>query len=348
MAIMSPTSPPPAPISTGGKSNLLSLSDEVRPMTWLRRRPARLTVPEGGLSCFDIGEMKKKKTERNMNPEFELEGRDFYLASRKGRREIMEDGYGVMLDILGDPKQAFFVVIDGHGGRAATDYVAENLGKNVMKALETVGEEEDQLQAAIHEAYLTTDKEFLSQSVDSGACCASVLFMHGHLLVANLGDCRVVMSQKGLANVLTRDHRPDREDERSRIERSGGYVDCRNGVWRVNGSLAVSRAVGDLHSKEWIIAEPEICKFPLTADFDFLIMASDGLWDKVNGQEAVDVVLREKNPLESCKKLVDISCKRGNIDDITVMVINVRQFLGSIKKSHKTDLSSPRYMKSTA
>lgn len=74
-------------------------------MTRLRRRPAKLIVPECGLSCFDIGEMKKKKTEWNMNPEFEVEGRDFYLASRKGRREIMEDGYGVMLDILGDPKQ---------------------------------------------------------------------------------------------------------------------------------------------------------------------------------------------------------------------------------------------------
>lgn len=54
-----------------------------------------------------------------------------------------------------------------------------------------------------------------------------------------------------------------------------------NGAWRVQGSLAVSRAIGDLHLKEWIISEPETKKLSLTSDCEFLIMASDGLWDKV-------------------------------------------------------------------
>ncbi|KAA8544621.1 hypothetical protein F0562_022633 [Nyssa sinensis] len=134
----------------------------------------------------------------------------------------MEDGYGVMLDILGNPKQVFFIVIDGHGGRAAADYVADNLGKNIVKSHGK--SEEDQLEATIRQGYLLTDEEFLIQ---------------------------------------------------------GGYVHCRNGVWRVNGSLAISRAIGDLHLKEWLISEPEIKKLPLTSDYEFLITASDGLWDKV-------------------------------------------------------------------
>ena len=54
-----------------------------------------------------------------------------------------------------------------------------------------------------------------------------------------------------------------------------------NGAWRVQGSLAVSRAIGDLHLKEWIISEPETKRLSLTSDCEFLIMASDGLWDKV-------------------------------------------------------------------
>ena len=58
-------------------------------------------------------------------------------------------------------------------------------------------------------------------------------------------------------------------------------MQCRNGVWRVQGSLAVSRVIGDLNLKEWIISEPEIKTLPLTSDCEFLIMASDGLWDKV-------------------------------------------------------------------
>lgn len=61
----------------------------------------------------------------------------------------------------------------------------------------------------------------------------------------------------------------------------GGYVSCRNGVWRVMDSLAVSRAIGDVNMKEWIISEPETNKLRLTPDCEFLIMASDGLWDKV-------------------------------------------------------------------
>lgn len=70
----------------------------------LRKRPARLVVPD---NYSNIG--LKNEMERNNNKlertEFELEGRDFSLVSKKGRREAMEDAYGVMVDILGDPKQ---------------------------------------------------------------------------------------------------------------------------------------------------------------------------------------------------------------------------------------------------
>ncbi|CAL5438952.1 unnamed protein product [Camellia sinensis] len=293
----------------------------------LKKRPGKLIVPEHYPS-LEFGDVDKKI---DRSEEFEVvEGRDYYLASKKGKREVMEDRYGVLLNILGDRKQAFFAVIDGHGGQAAADYVAENLGKNIVKALEFVGDEEDQLEAAIHRGYLDTDKEFLSQGVNGGACAASVLFRDGNLHVANVGDCKVVLSRNGVAHVLTTDHRLSREDERFRIESSGGYVHCINGVWRVNGSLAVSRAIGDLHLKQWVISEPHINNFPLSSDCDFLIMASDGLWDKVNDQEAVDVVLKnKKNSQESCRKLVDMSLGRGNRDDITIMVIDVQQFVAS-------------------
>lgn len=56
------------------------------------------------------------------------------------------------------------------------------------------------------------------QGVSSGACAATVLLKNGELHVSNVGDCRVVMSRKGIADALTTDHRPGREDERIRIE----------------------------------------------------------------------------------------------------------------------------------
>ncbi|KAJ6693178.1 hypothetical protein OIU85_003987 [Salix viminalis] len=264
--------------------------DRGKGATKLKKRPGRLLVPE---YCPKV---EFSQVDRKLeNKEFEVRGRDFCLASKKGRREIMEDGYGTIIDILGDAKQAFFAVIDGHGGRAAAEYVAENLGKNIVKGLQNVGCKEDgKLEEAIRGGYLVTDSEFLSQGVSSGACAASVLLKDGELHAANVGDCRVVLSRNGIADVLTNDHRASREDERLRIENSGGFLHCRNGIWRVHGSLAVSRAIGDRHLKEWIISEPEIKRVPLTSDCQFLIMASDGLWDKVNEQEAVDVIFKRE------------------------------------------------------
>ncbi|GAB4861186.1 hypothetical protein Ancab_036343 [Ancistrocladus abbreviatus] len=295
--------------------------DKVEKMK-MRKRPTRLVVPEYYPSMeFCRGSRKIE------NIEFEIEGEDYCLASRKGRKESMEDRYRVITDIKGDSKQAFFAVIDGHGGHAAAEYVAENLGKNIVKALEKVAEANDHgVEQAIREGYLVTDNEFLAQGVGSGACTASVLMKDGVLHVANVGDCRVVLSRKGIAATLTNDHHLSREDERSRVESTGGYVDCHNGVWRVLGSLAISRAIGDWHMKKWIIPEPDLAKVRLASDCEFLIIASDGLWNEVDEQEAVDVVSRERVTAESCRKLVEISCSRGNKDDITVMLINLRKF----------------------
>ncbi|KAK1257724.1 putative protein phosphatase 2C 2 [Acorus gramineus] len=181
--------------------------------------------------------------------EFEVEEREYCLASRKGSRLVMEDGYGVITNISGDPKQ---------------------LGKNIMAAINELNGE-GKLDEAIKEGYLTTDKEFLSQNlikqgVSSGTCVATGLLKDGELHVANVGDCRVVLSRNGVAEVLTSDHSAGRDDERARIEDLGGYVSCKNGVWRIQDSLAVSRAIGDLHLKDWIISEPEIVSLRLMPD----------------------------------------------------------------------------------
>lgn len=68
-----------------------------------RKRPARLMVPVN-FPVSQFGEAHRKKVE---NVEFEVEGRDYYLACKKGKREIMEDRYQVMLDIFGDHKQVW-------------------------------------------------------------------------------------------------------------------------------------------------------------------------------------------------------------------------------------------------
>lgn len=58
-------------------------------------------------------------------------------------------------------------------------------------------------------------------------------------------------------------------------------MDSYHGVWRIQGSLAVSRGIGDRHLKQWVTAEPETKVVEIKAEHEFLILASDGLWEKV-------------------------------------------------------------------
>ncbi|CAL9184311.1 unnamed protein product [Musa hybrid cultivar] len=290
----------------------------------MRRRPTRLSIPEPcTASGFVDGDEEKHVSEK----EWEVEGCGYWLACRRGHRPVMEDGHGIIPNINGDPKQAFFGVFDGHGGRAAVDFVSEKLGKNIISSLAGQDKQEIQPEVAIKAGYLTTDKEFISQGVKSGACASTVVLKDGELHVANVGDCRVVLSRRGIAKALTSDHHAGREDERVRIESSGGYITCRNGVWRVQDSLAVTRSIGDASMKEWVISEPETKTIRLTPDCEFLVMASDGLWEKVTDQEAVDVVRKHSESMKhSCKELVELACRRANRDDITVMVVDLQHF----------------------
>lgn len=61
----------------------------------------------------------------------------------------------------------------------------------------------------------------------------------------------------------------------------GGYVEIHRGAWRVHGILSVSRSIGDAHLKDWVLAEPDTKILKLSPDMEFLVLASDGLWDEV-------------------------------------------------------------------
>lgn len=254
--------------------------------TLKRKRPPKLDIPKSPREIKIISLNEKAIVDEIKS----FEGDHYGFYCKKGRKEIMEDTHNVTTNIFGDDKQAFFGVYDGHGGRRAADFVAEKLGQKIVDLMLMSGKEDCEIEQAVKAGYLETDREFLEQGVSSGACCVTALIKDGCLVVANAGDCRAVLSRNGKAESITSDHRPEREEERERIENLGGYVDIHSGTWRVQGTLAVTRSIGDLHLKQWISAEPEIRKLPITSDAEFLIMASDGLWEKVSNQEAVDIV----------------------------------------------------------
>jgi len=169
-----------------------------------------------------------------------------------------------------------------------------------------------------------TDKEFLntenSQHRDAGSTASTAVLVGDRLLVANVGDSRAVICRAGKAVALSRDHKPNQTDERQRIEDAGGFV-MWAGTWRVGGVLAVSRAFGDRLLKQYVVAEPEIQEEVADENVEFLILASDGLWDVVSNQDAVAMIQSTEDPELAAKRLTEEAYRKGSADNITCVVV---------------------------
>ncbi|KAF5922130.1 hypothetical protein HPG69_007013 [Diceros bicornis minor] len=164
-------------------------------------------------------------------------------------------------------------------------------------------------------------------SVQSTTCLIALL-SDKDLTVANVGDSRGVLCDKdGNAIPLSHDHKPYQLKERKRIKRAGGFISF-NGSWRVQGILAMSRSLGDypLKNLNVVIPDPDILTFDLDKlQPEFMILASDGLWDAFSNEEAVRFIKeRLDEPHFGAKSIVLQSFYRGCPDNITVMVVKFR------------------------
>ncbi|GJN08179.1 hypothetical protein PR202_ga26072 [Eleusine coracana subsp. coracana] len=298
-----------------------------------RRRPAPLVVPVGSGAAAAAAAAAVAAVESDPRNEVEEEGEEFaaYCRRGKGRRRVeMEDRHVAKVALGGDPKVALFGVFDGHGGKNAAEFAAENMPKFMAEEMNKV--DCGEMEGAVRRGYLKTDEEFLKRDESGGACCVTAVLQKGGLVVSNVGDCRAVLSRAGKAEALTSDHRASREDEKERIENLGGFVVNYRGTWRVQGSLAVSRGIGDAHLKQWVVADPDSRTLLVDQRCEFLILASDGLWDKIDNQEAVDLArpLYTSNDkasrMAACKRLVETSISRGSTDDISVVIIQLQNF----------------------
>ncbi|XP_075213504.1 protein phosphatase 1L [Lycorma delicatula] len=170
--------------------------------------------------------------------------------------------------------------------------------------------------------------EAAKKTMDVAGTTALIALLEGsRLIVANVGDSRGVMcDSKGNAIPLSFDHKPQQMREQKRIKEAGGFITF-NGVWRVAGILATSRALGDypLKDKKLVIADPDILTFDLKDHKpQFLVLASDGLWDTFSNEEAVAFIKeRLEEPHYGAKSITLQSYYRGSLDNITVLVINL-------------------------
>eukprot|EP00798_Chlamydomonas_sp_ICE-L_P030603 gene30603-35615_t len=273
------------------------------------------------------------------------------VATTQGGRRYMEDFHSVVTsDSLENKIQghSFFMVADGHGGSNVAQHVTQNfygcLAAEVLPKFEggstSPVRSVDDFARALSSTMLFVDEQLpVATSNECGCTALAALLSCSYLVLANSGDSRAVLSRGGTALALTEDHSPDREDEQLRIKAAGGYLLSNSGL-RVMGVLAMTRALGDKFLREYgVIPDPDVTSVDLHKSDEFLLLASDGLWNFVSNQEAVDIARLSIARAESrgasksmasriaARVLMRCASDRGSQDNITVIVVDLTQKL---------------------
>ncbi|XP_069789765.1 protein phosphatase 1F isoform X1 [Narcine bancroftii] len=254
-------------------------------------------------------------------------------AIRNTRRK-MEDRHVALLEFnalfgMKDEKErAYFAVFDGHGGVDAAIYAATHL--HVVLA------HQEQFSAqpaeALRRAFKQIDEMFLQRAkrmkLRSGTTGVAALIAGQTLYVAWLGDSQVMMVRQGQVVTLMDPHKPEKEDEKQRIEELGGCV-IFLGCWRVNGTLAVSRAIGDIDQKPYISGDADCATFELDGREDYILLACDGFFDGIEPSRVVHLVqehLRDHagDGSSVAETLVAAAKEGGSSDNITVVLVFLR------------------------
>ena len=251
----------------------------------------------------------------------------------------------------------FYCVLDGHGEHG--HHVSRKCRESFLGHIKAANFDMKRSFAAMQNDLNTCEFDVRC----SGATCVLVCFSGGRLSVSNCGDSRAVLgrrNQNGVigAHALTNDHKPDKPEERKRILSCGGHLGCRQvlvnqpgrgpvsmpvgpcRVWyQYRGEtlgLAMSRSLGDsVVHKSGVSAEPEIFEHMVDEYDEFVIIATDGVWDVVDNNQAVQMVgsfiskSPQWNPLEASACICKFARSRWEklspmVDDITCVVVKLR------------------------
>ena len=266
-------------------------------------------------------------------------------CSGPGIVKTNQDAYFVKENFLNNKDYLFIGVCDGHGeqGHVVSNYVINKLPSYIK----------DLSNESIIEAFKKINKEIYSSSkMDSnmsGTTVVSIIITPNNIICVNLGDSRASLFryENGLyyCRNLSRDHKPCEPDESKRIINNGGRVKkCYDEehkrfigpdrVWVKNKEepgLAMTRSLGDkIAHTIGVIDEPEFKTFNYDGMEKYIIIASDGLWEYVNGDQCINIVKpfyeEGKDSKEAALALVKEAFRKWKrkevaIDDITVIVI---------------------------
>ncbi|XP_017781385.1 PREDICTED: protein phosphatase 1A [Nicrophorus vespilloides] len=274
--------------------------------------------------------LEKPKTDKTLE-HGEGNGLRYGVASMQGWRVNMEDAHMAKTNLGGTLADwSYFAVFDGHAGARVSAHCAENLLDAIV-----AGEFQEDVIKGIHNGFLKLDnnmRELLEVSSDKSGTTAVCAFVSPRqIFIANCGDSRAVLSRSGNPVFTTQDHKPNLPLERARIMDAGGSVL----IQRVNGTLAVSRALGDYVYKnvkgrgpceQLVSPEPEI--FEINRDeeeYEFMVLACDGIWDVISNKQLCQYIhsrlMVTDNLEEVTSDVIDTCLYKGSRDNMSIVLV---------------------------
>eukprot|EP01060_Flectonema_neradi_P034649 TRINITY_DN6152_c0_g2_i11.p1 TRINITY_DN6152_c0_g2~~TRINITY_DN6152_c0_g2_i11.p1 ORF type:complete len:508 (+),score=77.13 TRINITY_DN6152_c0_g2_i11:204-1727(+) len=195
-------------------------------------------------------------------------------------------------------------IFDGHGGNQCSEFAMEWVPWEIGRCgLKTDAEE------SIRQAFKSSDTRFMkvaeTENLEAGCTALACLIRNDKITCANLGDCRAVIGRLAgdgvQPDVLTSDHNVKSPKEVEGVISRGGMI-LRN---RVNGVLSVTRALGNKSCRVLLSQDPDVITREIDWKTDeFLVIGSDGLYDRMSNQEIVDFIHNAKAKID--KKLQDL------------------------------------------
>lgn len=276
---------------------------------------------------------------------YTIDGSRVGFAELQGRRPTMEDRHLAKSFSFWGGKSyhqtKLFGVFDGHGGDGASHFVSRHMKSYLSSNLRQFCKD-DVTDAGVYQAlrktFLDLDRAY---GGNAGTTATLAVTIDGDLWVANAGDSRTVLKNGDTSwplfgysvQQLSRDLKPSDSDMHRGIKRRGGFV-ANNDCPRVNGCLAVARAIGDwclkgAEGKKCVSPLPKISKVPKSKIWpgSNLVLACDGLWDVASSRQAVAAVKAGKqkgSALDTVAANIASAAYHANSgDNISVMVVDL-------------------------
>lgn len=268
------------------------------------------------------------------------------ICSEQGKRPYQEDEISVQLHLTLNIQDSnllethFFGLFDGHAGGKCSKFIA-NILPNVLLYDESFNKD---LVIALKNAFHYANSQFLMVAekyhLQDGSTGLVVVIRNGEMYIANVGDCRCVLISSLDGNItylpLSKDQKPTNPEEEKRILELGGRIIKSSGVHRVCGVLAVSRAFGNRPISHVIRPDADIITHVIQPENEYVVMASDGLWDVIENHQVCEIIKKYPSSVSSCKQiaseLVKTALIRGSMDNVSCIVIYLKNYMDATNK----------------